>query len=81
MHRSERTGDAGSIPAASTFGSTSDDLLEELRALALRLRMVAVTWTMAEQAATALRDAEVLACATESAADAASEADWFLTRV
>jgi hypothetical protein len=59
----------------------SDDLLEELRALALRLRMVAVTWTMAEQAAKALRDTELLACATESAADATSEADWFLTRI
>ena len=41
----------------------------------------AITWTMAVQAAKALRDAELLACATESATDATSEADWFLTRI
>jgi hypothetical protein len=59
----------------------SDDLLEELRALALALRGVALTWTMAEQAAKALRDPELLACASESVSDATSEADWFLTRI
>jgi ribonuclease HI len=71
----------GSDQWNSAGDAGSDDLLEELRALALRLRMVDVTWTMAEQAAKALRDADLLACATESAADATSEADWFLTRI
>ena len=59
----------------------SDDLLGELRALALALRGVALTWTMVEQAAKALRDPELLACASESASDATGEADWFLTRI
>jgi len=71
----------GSDEWKSPIVEGSDDLLEELRALALRLRGVVLTWTMAEQAAKALRDPELLACASESVSDAANEADWFLTRI
>jgi hypothetical protein len=57
------------------------ELLEELRALDLRLHEVALTWTMAEQAAKALRDAELLACASESGAEATGDAAWLVTRI
>ena len=59
----------------------SHDLLEELRTLVLRHQEVILTWTMAMQAAKAIRDAELLAYATSSAAEATAEADWFLTRI
>ena len=45
----------------SPASGAANDLLEELRALYLALRGVAITWTMAEQAAKALRDQELLA--------------------
>ena len=59
----------------------SDDLLEELRTLVLRHHEVILTWTMAVQAAKAIRDAELLAYAAASAAEATAEVDWFLTRI
>ena len=43
-----------------SVGDGSDDLLEELRTLYLRAQEVAITWTMAAQAAKALRDRDLL---------------------
>jgi Lon protease-like protein len=59
----------------------SDDLLEELRALYLRAEELAITWTMAVQAAKALRDEELLMLATECQSEPEADAKWFTTRI
>jgi hypothetical protein len=59
----------------------SDDLLEELRALYLRMHELAITWTMAAQAAKALRDHDLLALATASQSEPEAQAKWFTTRI
>jgi len=56
-------------------------LLEELRRLYLLAHEVAVTWTMAEQAAKAARDAELKQVAGELHTEADTQAKWFLTRI
>jgi hypothetical protein len=56
-------------------------LLEELRGLYLLAHEVAVTWTMAEQAAKAARDAELKLIAGELHTEADTQAKWFLTRI
>ena len=65
----------------NAVGNGSDDLLEELRALYLRSEEVAITWTMAVQAAKALRDEELLMLATECQSEPEAEAKWFTTRI
>ena len=59
----------------------SDDLLAELRTLHLRTHEVAITWTMAEQAAKALRDTDLLKVATECQSETEMQAKWFTTRI
>jgi hypothetical protein len=59
----------------------SDDLLAELRTLHLRTDQVAITWTMAEQAAKALRDTDLLEVATECQLETEMQAKWFTTRI
>ena len=56
-------------------------LLEELRALYLLADEVAVTWTMAQQAAKAARDTELNEVAGDSHTEADTQAKWFLTRI
>ena len=46
----------GKAEWTTSLGDGSGDLLEELRTLYLRTQEVAITWTMAAQAAKALRD-------------------------
>ena len=58
-----------------------ENVLEELRALYLRAEELAITWTMAVQAAKALRDLELLMLATQSQSEPAAEAKWFTTRI
>lgn len=66
---------------ASAVGGGSEDLLEELRALFLRLQEVSVTWTMAVQAAMAARDQELLTLATSCAAGTETQAKWLMMRI
>ena len=56
-------------------------LLEDLRSLYLLAHTVAVTWTMALQAAKALRDTQLKEVAGTCHTDAATQANWFLTRI
>ena len=56
-------------------------LLEDLRSLYLMAYAVAVTWTIALQAAMALRDADLKDVAGTCHADAEMQANWFLTRI
>jgi len=56
-------------------------LLEELRALYVLAHGVAVTWSMAQQAAKAARDSELNEVAGDSHAEADMQAKWFLTRI
>jgi hypothetical protein len=56
-------------------------LLEDLRALYLLAHEVALTWTMAQQAARAARDSELDEVAGDSHTEADTQAKWFLTRV
>lgn len=65
----------------TAVGRGSDDVLEELRTVNLRLHETAVTWLMAEQAAKAARDEELLAVATDCQSEAQSQAKWVLTRI
>jgi hypothetical protein len=66
---------------ATAVGDGSDDLLLELRTLYLRAQEVATTWTMAAQAAKALRDRDLLTLATECQAEPEAQAKWFTTRI
>ena len=59
----------------------SDDLLVELRTLHLRTEEVAITWTMVEQAAKALRDTDLLEVATECHSATEMQAKWFTMRI
>ena len=65
----------------TAIGVGSDDLLEELRALYLRTEGLAITWTMAAQAAKALRDQELLSLARDCQSETAAQASWFSTRI
>jgi hypothetical protein len=65
----------------SAVAGGSDDLLEELRALHVRCEELATTWTMAAQAAKALRDQDLLAFATECQSEPEAQAKWFTTRI
>lgn len=75
-----RRGDGGS-EWTTAAGDGSDDLLQELRTLYLREQEVAITWTMASQAAKALRDRGLLALATECRSEPEAQAKWFATRI
>ena len=66
---------------ATALGEGSDDLLQELRTLYLRAQEVATTWTMASQAAKALRDQDLLTLATECRSESEAESKWFTTRI
>jgi len=65
----------------TAVGDGSDDLLLELRTLYLRAQEVATTWTMAAQAAKALRDRDLLTLATECQPEPEAQAKWFTTRI
>jgi hypothetical protein len=65
----------------TAVGEGSDDLLEDLRALYLRVQEAAVTWVMAAQAAKALRDEELLTVAADCHSETETQAKWFLTRI
>jgi hypothetical protein len=65
----------------SVVGEGSDDLLEDLRALHLRMQESAVSWVMAAQAAKAARDEELLTLATECQTETGTQAKWFTTRI
>ena len=65
----------------TAVGDGSDDLLQELRTLYLRAQEVAMTWTMALQAAKALRDRDLLKLATECQAEPEAQGKWFTTRI
>jgi hypothetical protein len=70
------------VPAwTSSVEDGSDGLLRELRALYLRAQEVAITWTMASQAAKALRDNDLLTVATECRSEIEAHAKWFTTRI
>jgi hypothetical protein len=56
-------------------------LLEDLRSLYLMADAVAVTWTMALQAAKALRDSDLNDVASTCHTDAETQAKWLLTRI
>ena len=56
-------------------------LLEDLRSLYLLAYAVAVTWTMALQAAKALRDVELKDVAGTCHTEAEMQGTWFLTRI
>ena len=81
--RSSRSHDATTARPSGRrrVGDGSDDLLEELRTLYLRAQEVAMTWTMAAQAAKALRDRDLLTVATECQSEAETQAKWFTTRI
>ena len=78
-------------PLRQRYGGTSDwqtalpgdgkTLLEDLRSLYLMANAVAVTWTMALQAAKALRDSELKDVAGSCHTEAETQANWFLTRI
>jgi hypothetical protein len=65
----------------SAVTSGSDDLLEDLRALCLRTREAALTWTMAIQAAKASRDQNLLALANALRSETEAHVKWFTTRI
>jgi hypothetical protein len=65
----------------TALGDGSDDLLQDLRTLYLRAQEVATTWTMAAQAAKALRDKDLLTLATECQSEPEAQAKWFTTRI
>lgn len=65
----------------TAVGHGSHDLLQELRTLYLRGQELAITWTMAVQAAKALRDRDLLALATECQSESEAQTKWFTTRV
>jgi hypothetical protein len=65
----------------SAVGDGSEELLEDLRALHLRVQESATTWVMAAQAAKAARDRELLSLASECHADTEAQAKWFMTRI
>ena len=71
----------GRSSASSVAAGGSADVLEELRALGIRLHEVALTWAMALQAAKALRDPELIMGASECLAESTVDAQWFLTRI
>jgi hypothetical protein len=71
----------GSSEWTTAVGEGSDDLLRELRTLYLRAQEVAITWTMASQAAKALRDRDLLTLATECQSEPEAQAQWFTTRI
>jgi hypothetical protein len=71
----------GSSEWTTAVGDGSDDLLQELRTLYLRAQEVAMTWTMASQAAKALRDRELLTVATGCQPEVETQAKWFTTRI
>jgi hypothetical protein len=71
----------GASEWTAAVGDGSDDLLQELRTLYLRAQEVATTWTMALQAAKALRDRDLLKLATECQAEPEAQAKWFTTRI
>jgi hypothetical protein len=72
----------GGQPAwKSAVGDGSQELLEDLRALYLRMQESAITWVMAAQAAKAARDQELLSLASECQAEADAQAKWFTTRI
>jgi hypothetical protein len=56
-------------------------LLEDLRSLYLMAEAVVVTWTMAVQAAKALRDGELTEVASACQTESETQANWFLTRI
>ena len=66
---------------ASAVSGESDELLEDLRSLHLRIQEVAITWQMAAQAAKAARDKDLLALSTASHSEAEMQAKWLLTRI
>jgi hypothetical protein len=66
---------------STTLGDSSSDLLEDLRLLYLRTQETAVTWVMAEQAAKAARDKELLSVATDCQTETDAQAKWFTTRI
>ena len=71
----------GAAEWTTAVGDGSDDLLQDLRTLYLRAQEVAITWTMAVQAAKALRDRDLLAVATECQSEPEAQAKWFTTRI
>ena len=71
----------GEATWTTAIGQGSDDILEELRTINLRLQETAVTWLMAEQAGKALRDEELLVFATDCQSEVQTQAKWFLTRI
>jgi hypothetical protein len=75
------TGYGGQTLWTTVLEGGSDDLLVELRTLLLRTQEVAITWTMVEQAAKALRDADLLEVATECQSETEMQAKWFTTRI
>ena len=76
------TGRYGGQAAWKTaIGAGSDDLLEDLRTLYLRMQESAITWVMAAQAAKAARDQELLTLATECQSEAEVQAKWLTTRI
>jgi hypothetical protein len=77
--RRERYG--GSATWASAVAGTTDDLLEDLRALYLRAEQISITWTMVAQAAMALRDPDLIALARGCKAETERQAKWFTTRI
>lgn len=71
----------GASEWTTAVGAGSDDLLQELRMLYLRAQEVAITWTMASQAAKALRDGGLLTVAAECQSEVETQAKWFTTRI
>jgi Lon protease-like protein len=71
----------GEAEWASAVSGESDDLLENLRALHLRIREVAITWEMAAQAAKATRDQDLLVLSTASQTQVGMQAKWIETRI
>jgi hypothetical protein len=71
----------GKAAWTTAVGEGSDDLLQELRVLYLRAQETAITWVMAEQAAKAARDEELLALASGCHSETELQAKWFTTRI
>ena len=71
----------GQAEWTSSLREGGGDLLQELRTLYLRTQEVAITWTMAEQGAKALRDRDLLELATECQSESEAQAKWFTTRI
>ena len=72
---------SGQATWQSAVGAGTDDLLEDLRALYLRLQESSISWVMAAQAAKAVRDEELLIVATECSTETETQAKWFATRI